>query len=96
MKRPKAWAPKNPWLKNRWMDERFLNVLSRRSLVSDTGIAYHGSRYGGGSGGRSPVSGERKVRTPQGRVLGNAQAEQSDMSATENIPPRTILGSVPG
>ena len=42
------------------------------------------------------VSGERKVRTPQGMVLGNAQAEQSDMSATENIPPRTILGSVPG
>ena len=38
------------------------------------------------------ISGERKVRTPQGRVLGNAQAEQSDMSATENIPPRTILG----
>ena len=31
---------------------------------------------------------ERKVRTPEGRVLGNAQAEQSDMSATENIPPK--------
>ena len=30
---------------------------------------------------------ERKVRTPKSRVLGNAQAEQSDMSATENIPP---------
>ncbi len=39
-----VWAPKNPWLKNRWMDERFLNVLSRQSLVSDTGIAYHGFR----------------------------------------------------
>ena len=38
------------------------------------------------------ISGERKVRTPQGRVLGNAQAEQSDMSATENTPPRTVLG----
>jgi len=30
---------------------------------------------------------ERKVRTPKGRVLGNTQAEQSDMSTTENIPP---------
>ena len=30
---------------------------------------------------------ERKVRTPKGKVLGNAQAEQSDTSATENIPP---------
>ena len=38
---------------------------------------------------------ERKVRTPEGRVLGNAQAEQSDMSATENIPPMAeILGQV--
>jgi len=36
----------------------------------------------------SPKPGnERKVRTPKSRVLGNAQAEQSDMSATENIPP---------
>jgi len=30
---------------------------------------------------------ERKVRTPKGKVLGNAQAERSDTSATENIPP---------
>ena len=38
---------------------------------------------------------ERKVRTPEGRVLGNAQAEQSDMSATENIPPMAkIIGQV--
>ena len=38
---------------------------------------------------------ERKVRTPKGRVLGNAQAELSDMSATENIPPMAeILGQV--
>jgi hypothetical protein len=29
----------------------------------------------------------RKVRTPQGRVLGNAQAERSDTGATENTPP---------
>ena len=35
----------------------------------------------------SGLGNERKVRTPKGRVLGNAQAEQSDMSATENIPP---------
>lgn len=71
-----VWAPKNPWLKNRWMDERFLNVLSRQSLVSDTGIAYHGSRYEGvGQVAACLISGERKVRTPQGRVLGNAQAE---------------------
>jgi len=30
---------------------------------------------------------ERKVRTPKGKVLGNAQAEQSDTGATEKIPP---------
>lgn len=34
------------------------------------------------------LAGERKVRTPEGRVLGNAQAEQSDMSAAENKPPQ--------
>ena len=33
------------------------------------------------------LSDERKVRTPEGKVLGNAQAEQSDTSATEKIPP---------
>ena len=86
MKRPNLWRPKNPWLKNRWMDDRILNV---QSLVSNTGIAYHSSRYEGvGQVAARLVSGERKVRTPQGRVLGNAQAEQSDMSATENKPPR--------
>ena len=37
---------------------------------------------------------ERKVRTPKGRVLGNAQAEQSDISATENIPPAAFFTSV--
>ena len=38
---------------------------------------------------------ERKVRTPKGRVLGNSQAERSDMSATENIPPMAeVLGQV--
>jgi len=29
----------------------------------------------------------RKVRTPEGRVLGNAQAERSDTGATESTPP---------
>jgi len=42
---------------------------------------------GSGPGGRSCTMYERKVRTPKGKVLGNAQAEQSDTSATEKIPP---------
>jgi len=40
-----------------------------------------------GPGDRSRNMRERKVRTPKGKVLGNAQAEQSDTSATEKIPP---------
>jgi hypothetical protein len=43
-------------------------------------IARPGTRVAGASGGR-------KVRTPQGRALGNTQAEQSDTGATESIPP---------
>jgi hypothetical protein len=42
---------------------------------------------GSGPGDRSRNIRERKVRTPEGKVLGNAQAEQSDTSATEKIPP---------
>ncbi len=62
-------------------------------------MPYHNPKYGGGSGDRSPgvrLPGERKVRTPEGRALGNAQAERSDMSATENKPPREASSTVDG
>jgi len=40
-----------------------------------------------GLGDRLLIDSKRKVRTPAGRVLGNAQAEKSDTGATENKPP---------
>ena len=86
-------ATEEPWLKNRWMDERFLKVLSASLLFPTQALRIMVPGYEGvGQVAACLISGERKVRTPQGRVLGNAQAEQSDMSATENIPPRTVLG----
>ena len=48
---------------------------------------YDGYGVRSGLGDRLLIDSKRKVRTPAGRVLGNAQAEKSDTGATENKPP---------
>ena len=64
-----------------------LNLLFPRQVLRIIVPGYEGV----GQVAAHLFAGERKVRTPKGRVLGNAQAEQSDMSATENKPPRDDL-----
>lgn len=55
------------------------------SLAEDSAILR--SRVGVGQVVAGLVRDWRKVRTPEGRVLGNAQAERSDTGATESTPP---------